>query len=64
LSLCGYAVEGYETTCDFLNAHPAHDGAVILLEKHLPQQTGLGFSDSVVLMTGQGELALVFLRSA
>jgi two-component system response regulator FixJ len=67
LSLCGYAVEGYETTRDFLNAHPGRDGAVLLLDQHLPQQTGLEFLESdegrglcsrVVLMTGQGSAKL------
>jgi FixJ family two-component response regulator len=67
LSLCGYSVEGYETIRQFLGAHPQRDNAVILLDQHLPQQTGLEFLESdegrpflprAVLMTGQGNSKL------
>ncbi|MGZ5919284.1 MAG: response regulator, partial [Hyphomicrobium sp.] len=67
LSICGYHVEGYESIPQFLSAHPRHNGAIILLDQHMPQQTGLEFVESdegrpfsprVVLMTGQGNAKL------
>ena len=67
LSICGYEVEDYESIPQFLSVHPSDDGAIILLDQHMPQQTGLEFLESdegrsfsarVVLMTGQGNSKL------
>ena len=67
LSICGYEVEDYESIPQFLRVHPSDDGAIILLDQHMPRQTGLEFLESdegrsfsarVVLMTGQGNSKL------